>query len=181
MKSMIFVEQNARTVPVSEVFACYFYGPIDRDVDDYGSLSYDEATKHHVVDQLKKCLHDLRNISGGTYIDSIDHGLVTDQILTSSVNKGPFDSEESFSNTLIDVYQANAPKRHVRSLLTGMLSQNKHWTVFTHDDLRLQNIMIKSEGLQVYSTGNSAAGTLSTESFQKHSMFESDRTIELTI
>ncbi|OJD15262.1 hypothetical protein AJ78_04484 [Emergomyces pasteurianus Ep9510] len=163
-KSMIFVGQNARTVPVPEVFACYSYGPIDRDVDDYGSLfdtyifmsfvegqtldtvwgSYDEATKHHVADQLKECLHDLRNISGGTYIGSIDRGPVTDQILTGSLNKGPFDSEESFNNTLIDVYQANAPKRHVRSLLTGMLSQNKHRTVFTHGDLRLQNIMVKS-------------------------------------
>ncbi|WEW60294.1 hypothetical protein PRK78_005779 [Emydomyces testavorans] len=162
-KSMIFVSQNATTIPVPEVFACYSYGPIDRDVDDYGSLfdtyifmsfvegqtldtvweSYDEATKHRVADQLKECLHDLRNISGGTYIGSVDQGPVTDQILANSLNKGPFDSEEAFNNAIIDTYQANAPKRHIRTFLTGMLSLSKHRIVFTHGDLRLQNIMVQ--------------------------------------
>lgn len=37
-KSMIFVEQNTETIPVPKVFAYYSYGPIRRDIEDYGSL-----------------------------------------------------------------------------------------------------------------------------------------------
>lgn len=107
-KSMIFVSENAKTVPVPQVFACYSYGPIERDVDDYGSLfdtyifmsfvqgqtldtvweSYDGATKSRVADQLKEYLHDLRSIEGGAYIGSIDQGPVMDQILANSPNRG---------------------------------------------------------------------------------------------
>lgn len=35
---MMFVKQNTETLPVPEIFACYTYGPIDRDIGDYGSL-----------------------------------------------------------------------------------------------------------------------------------------------
>lgn len=71
-KSMAFVSEKT-TVPVPKVFACYSYGPIQRDVDDYGSLfdtyifmsyvegqtldtvweSYDETTKRGIADPTK--------------------------------------------------------------------------------------------------------------------------------
>ncbi|KAK2801643.1 hypothetical protein FQN51_005187 [Onygenales sp. PD_10] len=71
--SMLFVSQNTTTVPVPKIFGCYTYGPIDRDIEDYGSLydtyvfmsfvegqtldtvweSYDGTTKQSVADQLK--------------------------------------------------------------------------------------------------------------------------------
>lgn len=54
---------------------------------------------------------------------------------------GPFDSEEAFNNAVIDAYQSKAPKRQIKNFLSGMLCQNKHQIVFTHGDLRLQNIM----------------------------------------
>jgi hypothetical protein len=70
-KSMIHVAQNT-SVPVPKVFAYYTYGPIDRDIDDYGSLydtfifmsfidgetldtawnNFDISTKSHVSRQL---------------------------------------------------------------------------------------------------------------------------------
>ena len=37
-KNMVFVKKNTENVPVPKVFACYSYGPIHRDTDDYGSL-----------------------------------------------------------------------------------------------------------------------------------------------
>lgn len=37
-KNMMFVEQNTKTLPVPKIFACYSYGPIHRDIKDYGSL-----------------------------------------------------------------------------------------------------------------------------------------------
>lgn len=35
---MLFVGENTDTVPVPKTFACYVYGPICRDIHDYGSL-----------------------------------------------------------------------------------------------------------------------------------------------
>ncbi|KAK2783138.1 hypothetical protein FQN53_009327 [Emmonsiellopsis sp. PD_33] len=161
--SMLFVSQNTTTVPVPKIFGCYTYGPIDRDIDDYGSLydtyifmsfvegqtldtvweSYDGMTKQSVADQLKGYIDELRAIGGGTYIGSVDRGFVMDPVLEYSKNRGPFDSEEDFNNALIDAYEANAKRVHIRTFLTGMLSQNQHQTVFTHGDLRLQNILVK--------------------------------------
>lgn len=106
-KSMVFVSEKTM-VPVPKVFACYSYGPIERDVEDYGSLfdtyifmsyvegqmldtvweSYNEITKRCIADQLKQCFRDLRSISGGTYLGSINRGPVTDPILSNSPNKG---------------------------------------------------------------------------------------------
>ncbi|KNG88824.1 hypothetical protein ANOM_002478 [Aspergillus nomiae NRRL 13137] len=37
-QNMIFVKQNTETMPVPKIFACYTYGPIQRDIGDYGSL-----------------------------------------------------------------------------------------------------------------------------------------------
>ncbi|KAH8692363.1 hypothetical protein BGW36DRAFT_363356 [Talaromyces proteolyticus] len=96
------------TILVSKVFACYSYSPIQRDIEDYGSLfdryifmslvegqkldpvykSYKEITKQRVADQLKQCFRDLRNISGGTYLGSIDQGPVTEPVLTNSPDRG---------------------------------------------------------------------------------------------
>jgi hypothetical protein len=106
-KSMAFVSEKT-TVPVPKAFACYSYGPLKRDIEDYGSLfdtyifmsfvegqtldtvweSYDETAKRRITDQLKQCFCDLRGISGGTYLGSIDQGPITDPILTNSQDKG---------------------------------------------------------------------------------------------
>jgi hypothetical protein len=100
-KNMMFVKENTENLPVPKVFACYSYGPIRRDIEDYGSLfdtyifmsfvegqsldknweSYDEDTKKHVTNQLKEYLHELRKISDGKYIGSVGPGPVTDPIL----------------------------------------------------------------------------------------------------
>ncbi|PLB47575.1 kinase-like protein [Aspergillus steynii IBT 23096] len=162
-KNMMFVKQNTETLPVPNVFAYYTYGPIDRDVLDYGSLfdtymfmsyvegqsldkaweTYDEETKFHVTNQLKGYIRELRSIPSGNYIGSADSGPVTDPILEAYHNKGPFDSEEAVNNTLIAAYQSKVPRSHVKTFLSGMLSQNTHQIVFTHGDLHHPNTMVK--------------------------------------
>lgn len=103
---MMFVKQNTETLPVPEIFACYTYGPIDRDIGDYGSLfdtyifmtfvegqsldkvweSYDENTKAHVTNQLKQYICELRNIDGN-YIGSTDSGPIMDPIFETYHDK----------------------------------------------------------------------------------------------
>jgi hypothetical protein len=107
--NMNYVAQNT-TVPLPTVLACYTYGPIDRDIDDYGSLFdtyifmdlvdgqtldcawdlYDEATKTDVASQLKAYIDEIRGIRGdGTkYIGSANYGPVTDIILDNYPTKG---------------------------------------------------------------------------------------------
>ncbi|OJJ31579.1 hypothetical protein ASPWEDRAFT_54700 [Aspergillus wentii DTO 134E9] len=117
-KSMMSVEQNTETVPVPKVFACYSYGPIHR--DNYGSL----FDTYIFMSLLNGYLSELRKIGNSNYIGSVDLGPVTDPILESHPIQGPFETEEA-------------------NVLAGMLSQNRHQILFTHGDLRLQNIMIK--------------------------------------
>ncbi|KAE8356811.1 kinase-like protein [Aspergillus coremiiformis] len=163
-KNLMFVEQNTETVPVPKVFACYSYGPIHRDIKDYGSLfdtyifmsyvegqtldkvweTYDDVTKSQIANELKEYIHQLRQISHQNYIGSADLGPVTDPILETHHTKGPFNSEESFNNAIIEAYQSKAPKCHIQNFLVGMLSQKRHQIVFTHGDLRLQNIMVNN-------------------------------------
>ncbi|KAB8276432.1 kinase-like protein [Aspergillus minisclerotigenes] len=141
------------------LFAYYTYGPIHRDILDYGSLfdtyifmsfveghsldkareTYDEATKSRVTNQLKGFIHELREIPPRGYIGSVDFSPVDDPILD-----GPFTTKEAFDNALISAYQAKVPRCHIKSFLAGMLSQNKHQVVFTHGDLRLANIMVNN-------------------------------------
>ncbi|GLA04252.1 hypothetical protein AnigIFM60653_004300 [Aspergillus niger] len=107
--------------------------------------TYDSITKAQITTQLKDYIGELRQIGNGNgsyYIGSVGPGPVTDPILENYHNKGPFASEDEFNNTLVKAYQAQAPKRHTKNLLSGMLSQRKHRTVFTHGDLRLANIMV---------------------------------------
>ncbi|QKX55143.1 uncharacterized protein TRUGW13939_02235 [Talaromyces rugulosus] len=92
-KAMILIEKNAPNVPVLKVLAYYRYGPHYKKVsgDPYFDTfifreyvegdrlkkswgKYDEKTKRRVADQLKTHLRDLRQIPGGSYIGSIDHG-----------------------------------------------------------------------------------------------------------
>ncbi|KAJ5588140.1 hypothetical protein N7537_010818 [Penicillium hordei] len=109
--------------------------------------SYDEDTKAHVTNQLKKHLPELRQISNGSYIGSANSGSVTDPILGSYYVKGSFDSEEAFNNAISDAYQSKAPKRHIKNLLSGMVCQNNPQIVFTHGGLGLQNIMVNGKSV----------------------------------
>ncbi|KAB8266002.1 kinase-like protein [Aspergillus pseudonomiae] len=135
--NMMFVEQNTDT-PVPKIFACYSYGPINRDIKDYGSL----FDIYIFMSYVEEYFHQLRQLRHENYIGSADFGPVTDPILETYSNKGPFDSEESFNNAIIEAYQLKAPKRHFKSFLVGMLSQKRYQIVFTHGDLRPQNVIV---------------------------------------
>ncbi|PYH32111.1 aminoglycoside phosphotransferase family protein [Aspergillus neoniger CBS 115656] len=162
-KSMLFVNQNTETVPVPKIFAYYSYGPIDRDIGDYGSYydnyifmtyvegqrldkvwdTYDSVTETRIAGQLKGYLDELRQIEHRNYIGSVDRGPLPDPILGELEYKGPFDSEDDFNNAIINAYQDTAPKRHVKNVPVGMLaSQKRHNIVFTHGDFRHPNIMV---------------------------------------
>ncbi|KAJ5436987.1 hypothetical protein N7445_007872 [Penicillium cf. griseofulvum] len=149
-------------VPVPKVFAYYTYGQIDRDAGDYGGLydtyifmsfvagetlhtawdTFGVSAKSHISRQLASYIQEIRDMGNIGYIGSIDHGPVTDHSLSTSIDKGPFDSEQDFNTALINAYQKNAPKRHIRSFLSGMLPQS-HRILFTHGDIRPQNVMVK--------------------------------------
>ncbi|KAE8311195.1 hypothetical protein BDV41DRAFT_578857 [Aspergillus transmontanensis] len=105
---------------------------------------YDEATKNRVTNQLKGYICELREIPPSDYIGSVDFSPVADPILDGCHNQGPFSTEEVFDNALIDAYRSKVPRSYIKSFLAGMLSQNKHQTVFTHGDLRLANIMVNN-------------------------------------
>ncbi|OKL56907.1 hypothetical protein UA08_07748 [Talaromyces atroroseus] len=96
------------TVPLPNVLACYTHGPIDRDLDDYGSLfdtyifmdfvdgqtldsvwaSYSEATKAD-TSHLKSYMEDIRSIrEDAEYIGSANHGPVTNITLENYHDKG---------------------------------------------------------------------------------------------
>ncbi|KAJ5890430.1 uncharacterized protein N7473_006658 [Penicillium subrubescens] len=161
-QSMMFVAEYTKAIPIPKIFAYCTYGPLNRDIDDYGSLfdtyifmsfvkgqtldstwdSYDELTKTRIAHQLKTYMNELREIRSEPYIGSVNKGPVRDQIFDNFYVKGPFESEEAFNGTIMDVYQANSPRRHIRSFLAGMLSQKRHSICFTHADVRPQNIMV---------------------------------------
>jgi hypothetical protein len=106
-KNMIYVAQNSR-VPLPKVFAYYTYGPIDRDIDDYGSLydtyifmsfidgktlddsweSLDATSKCRVSSQLATYVQEIRDMNSVGYIGSVDNGPVTDHSLSTSPDKG---------------------------------------------------------------------------------------------
>ncbi|KAE8351111.1 kinase-like protein [Aspergillus coremiiformis] len=162
-KSMIYVAQNSAKIPVPEVFACGTYGPINRDIGDYGSLfdtyifmtfvdgqpldtvwnSYDQPTKTHLALQLKEYIDDLRSMGTPSYIGSLDHGPVLDPILATAKVQGPFSSEKDFNETMVKTYQSKAPRQHITKFLRGMIGHQEHRILFTHGDLGPQNIMVK--------------------------------------
>lgn len=107
-KSMLFVNQNTETVPVPKIFAYYSYGPIARDIGDYGSYynnyifmgyvegqrldkvwdTYDSVTKTRIAGQLKGYLDELRQAEHRNYIGSVDRGPLRDPILGDLEYKG---------------------------------------------------------------------------------------------
>lgn len=161
-KNMLYVAEKT-TIPVPKLFAAYAYGPLDRDVDDFGSVydvyifmefiqgedlktsweKHSLAEKQAISAQLKKYMADLRSLPAPGYIGSVDNGPVTDVILEwSTTSKGPFASEEDFNATIADAFVAKS-KGQVGPYIRGMMESCKHGIVFTHGDLRPNNIIVK--------------------------------------
>lgn len=110
---MIFVSQNTKSIPIPNALAYYTFGPMDRDIDDYGSLfdtyifmylvdgqtldqvweSHCGDTKTRIASQLRTYLEEFRGIGDGSYIDAIDNSPVTDQMLSNYHNKGPYTNQ----------------------------------------------------------------------------------------
>lgn len=107
-KTMLFVAERT-SIPVPKLLAAYAYGPLDRDIRDFGSVydtyifmdfiegedlekawgNLDSTEKQLLSMDLKKYMTELRSLSGGNYIGSVDGGPVTDIILEwSTTSKG---------------------------------------------------------------------------------------------
>jgi hypothetical protein len=107
-KTIRFVAEHT-SIPVPKLYAAYAYGPLDRDIDDAGSLydtyifmefiegdtlekswnSYDSTAKLQIAADLKEYIEQLRSLLSTNYIGSVDRGPVTDVILEwSTSDKG---------------------------------------------------------------------------------------------
>ncbi|KAI4945583.1 hypothetical protein J4E91_007926 [Alternaria rosae] len=180
-KNMLYVAERT-SIPVPKLYAAYAYGPLDRDLGDYGSVydtyifmefiegedlrkswgKYSAAEKQTISTDLKKHMTELRSLPPANYIGSVHGGPVTDNMLEWSTSSrgqlshqyqkigssfltrhpGPFKGIEDFNNTIVDTYIAKS-KGQVGPYIRGMVNAHKHGIVFTHGDLRPDNIIVK--------------------------------------
>lgn len=181
-KNMLYVAERT-SVPVPRLFAAYAYGPLDRDVDDFGSVydtyifrefiegedlgrswgKYTSTEKQIISADLKKHVTELRSLPVADYIGSVHEGPVTDVILEWSTTSrgqsqrayqnfdrkslsrslGPFKSEADFNTTIANAFVAGS-KGQIGPYIRGMLDAHKHGIVFTHGDLRPDNVIVKN-------------------------------------
>jgi hypothetical protein len=105
--AMVHVAKHT-SIPIPKVYACYRYGPIDRDLGDYGSLydtymfmdfipgqsldkvwdTLDDITKTQITNELKEYLKELRSLQGDGYIGTLGKGPCSDWILETSSYRG---------------------------------------------------------------------------------------------
>lgn len=127
--------------------------------------SWDKHTsteKQAISADLKKHIDELRSLPPASYIRSVHEGPVTDNMLEWSTfcrgmssrpcqaigsvfltrRAGPFKSIEDFNATIIDTFIAKS-KTQVGTYVRGMLCAHKHEIIFTHGDLRPDNIIVK--------------------------------------
>ncbi|KAI4930899.1 uncharacterized protein J4E92_004733 [Alternaria infectoria] len=161
-KNMLYVAENT-SIPVPKLYAAYAYGPIDRDLNDHATVydvyifmefiegedlrkSWDKRTsteKQAISADLKKHMDELRSLPPAPYIGSVDEGPVTDNMLEWSTScRGPFKNVGDFNTTIIDAFIAKS-KGQVGPYIRGMVNAHKHGIVFTHGDLRPDNIIVK--------------------------------------
>jgi aminoglycoside phosphotransferase (APT) family kinase protein len=107
-KNMLYVAERT-SIPVPRLFAAYAYRPLDRDVEDFGSV-YDtyifmefiegedlekswgrhtSTEKQMISTDLKRYMTELRSLPAANYIGSVHGGPVTDIILEwSTTSRG---------------------------------------------------------------------------------------------
>ncbi|KAF2867837.1 phosphotransferase enzyme family protein [Massariosphaeria phaeospora] len=162
-KNMLYVAERT-SIPIPRLFAAYAYGPLDRDVADFGSVydtyifmefvegedlgkswgKYTSTEKQIISTDLKKHMTELRSLLAPGYIGSVHEGPVTDVILEwSTTSRGPFKSEGDFNATIVDTFVAKS-KGQIGPYIRGMVDAYKHGIVFTHGDLRPDNIIVKN-------------------------------------
>ncbi|KNG47858.1 phosphotransferase enzyme family protein [Stemphylium lycopersici] len=144
-KNMLYVTENT-SIPVPKLFAAYAYGPIDREVGDFGSvynthifmehmegedlrISWEKHTtseKQTTITDLKSYVEELRALQAPGYIGPA----------------GPFKSQAELNTTIANAYIAKS-KGQAGPYIRGMLDAHKHGIVFTHGDLRPDNIIVK--------------------------------------
>ncbi|KAH7345871.1 phosphotransferase enzyme family protein [Pyrenochaeta sp. MPI-SDFR-AT-0127] len=161
-KTMLYVADQT-SIPIPRLYAAYAYGPLNRDIGDFGSVydtyifmefiegedlesaweKYNLEEKETISSDLKRYIRELRSIPAADYIGSVHGGPITDIMLEwSTASKGPFNSEGDFNATIAETYAAKS-KGQVGPYIRGMLNAHKHGIVFTHGDFRPANIIAK--------------------------------------
>ncbi|ORY12936.1 hypothetical protein BCR34DRAFT_281231 [Clohesyomyces aquaticus] len=121
-KNTLYVAERT-SIPIPRLFAAYAYRPLDRDIDDFGSVydtyifmefiegedlgkswaKYNSTEKQIISTDLKKHITELRSLPAADYIGSVHKGPVTGVILEwSTTSRGPFKSEGDFNATIVD-------------------------------------------------------------------------------
>ncbi|KAI8675422.1 APH domain-containing protein [Fusarium keratoplasticum] len=167
-ENMTFVRQSAPGAPVPKVYAIY-----QRDVTPRTTITYiimDDVSGHpldslwdslntpqkiDVCAQLRNAFISLRAAQGLGYFGSVDRSKPRDDIFWADVpigrEGGSVDTEAEFIQAVIDkytIYCGNSEPRKVdyyRRVLPTVLEGTKE-SVFTHNDFRRKNILIRHDG-----------------------------------
>ena len=167
-ENMTFVRQNAPGAPVPKVYAIY-----QRDVTTRTTITYiimedvaghplddlwdslNTAQKRDVCTQLRDAFVSLRAARGLGYFGSVDSTKPRDDIFWADVpirrDGGALNTEAEFIQAVIDkytIYCGNSePQKteYYRRVLPTVL-QGTNESVFTHNDLRRKNILIRQDG-----------------------------------
>lgn len=127
-KTMLFVAEHT-SLPVPKLYAAYAYGPLDRDVGDYGSVydtyifmefiegedlgksweTFNAIEKQQISADLKSHMTELRSLPAATYIGSVHGRPVTDIIFewstTSKGKRTPFLCSQCDSRSVLNMLQ----------------------------------------------------------------------------
>lgn len=179
-ENMTFVRQNAPGVPVPTVYAIY-----KREVTPHTSITYiimEDVSGHTTLDELwdkispdqklavcarlREAFDSLRATQGLGYFGSVNMTKCRDDIFWADEpilqDRGVLNTEADFVQAVIDKYTVYCSRsephkvNYYRQVLpTALRGTNE--PVFTHNDLRRKNILIREDGTMVI-LGWAAAG-----------------------
>jgi aminoglycoside phosphotransferase (APT) family kinase protein len=119
--------------------------------------SLDTEAKSAVVDQLRICFTQLRQIPSPGYFGLvgrrpyITHIFWVNNDAERRMVTGPFDSEEQMLKAFIRKYEYNLPKhrKHEYYIRSFPCVLRDHAPVFTHGGLQRKNVMVKKDEIVV--------------------------------
>jgi serine/threonine protein kinase len=111
---------------------------------------FTSSEKHHVVEQIRRAMIDLRNIPPAGYIGSVAGQPCADGIFWTPDHpqdpalSGPFDTEDSMNEGILRKLESSEQLSYVGFLRTLMSTTlHSHRTFFTHGDLQPKNILVQ--------------------------------------
>ncbi|PMD13787.1 hypothetical protein NA56DRAFT_682846 [Hyaloscypha hepaticicola] len=169
-ENMLFLKQLS-TIKIPDVYAIYsrinvkiklptnyiVMENIDGECLDSCWASLDTQAKTAIVDQLRACFTQLRQLPSPGYYGLVGRRPYDNHIFWAKNDEerrmisGPFDSEEQMLEALMQKYVYNLPKyrkHECYSRILPLVLQN-HAPVFTHGDLQRKSVIVKKDGTVV--------------------------------